>query len=139
MSETEAAAPESVYGASKRYVEIAGEHYRRQGRVSFVALRLAMVVGPGVESAASGWRGKIFEALRARKPTAVSLPYAPHELLPLIHVIDVAEIVRGLVDATQTRHARYNTPAETWGRGFGRCGGRPEWEPAIRVWPRSRA
>jgi UDP-glucose 4-epimerase len=114
VPESEPAAPNNVYGLCKRYVEVVGEQYRREGKLRFVALRMAMVVGPGVTSDASAWRGEIFEKLRATQPTQVHLPYASHEIIPLIHVADVAQIMRTLIEAEQTQHSIYNTPAETW-------------------------
>lgn len=114
VSESEPAAPNNVYGLCKRYVEVVGEQYRCRGKLQFVALRIAMVVGPGVTSDASQWRGEIFEKLRARQPTRIKLSYAGHEIIPLIHVADVAEIIRRLVEAEQTQHSIYNTPSETW-------------------------
>ena len=114
VCESEPAAPNNVYGLCKRYVEVVGEQYRRQGKLQFVALRIAMVVGPGVTSDASQWRGELFEKLRAREPTRIHLPYAGDEIIPLIHVADVAEIIRRLVEADQTQHSIYNTPCETW-------------------------
>ena len=47
VSEDQPAAPEDVYGAAKRYVEILGEAYERKFGVEFVALRMVMVVGAG--------------------------------------------------------------------------------------------
>ncbi|MCL5997468.1 MAG: NAD(P)-dependent oxidoreductase, partial [Chloroflexi bacterium] len=114
VSESELAAPDNVYGCSKRYVEIVGEQYRQQGKLQFVALRIAMVVGAGVVSTASSWRGEIFEKLCARQHTPIALPYAGHEIIPLIHVADVAEIARRLVEAERTRYPIYNTPADNW-------------------------
>ncbi len=112
VSEAEPAAPDNVYGVGKRYVEVAGEQVRRQSGMAFVALRIAMVVGAGVTSTASQWRGEIFEKLRAVQHTPIHLPYAEHEILPLIHVTDVAEITRRIVEAERARHVIYNTPCE---------------------------
>jgi nucleoside-diphosphate-sugar epimerase len=111
VSEVEPASPDGIYGLCKRYVEIAGEQYRNRCKLDFVALRIAMVVGPGVESAASRWRGEIFERLRAEQPVVIPVPFAPAEYVPLIHVDDVAEIASHLVEAPHTQHAIYNTPA----------------------------
>ncbi len=114
VSETERASPDNVYGVSKRFVEIVGEQYRQQGKLQFVSLRMAMVVGQGVVTAASPWRSEIFEKLRARQPAHLHLPFDRQEIVPLIHVADVAEITRRLTQAEQPRHSIYNTPSENW-------------------------
>jgi nucleoside-diphosphate-sugar epimerase len=114
VSESEPAAPNNVYGLCKRYVEVVGEQYRRAGKLQFVALRMAMVVGPGVTSDASQWRGEIFEKLHATRPVSIKLPYGGNDILPLIHVADVADMLCRLAQASRTEYALYNTPAETW-------------------------
>lgn len=117
LSESYPAAPVNVYGTSKRYVEIVGEQYRRLEQLQFVALRIAMAVGPGAANTASRWRSEIFEGVGAAGPTSIRLPYARHEHLPLIHVADVAACVQRLLAAARPAHAIYNTPADGW-----RCG-----------------
>jgi UDP-glucose 4-epimerase len=114
VSESEPAAPNNVYGLCKRYVEVVGEQYRREGKLQFVALRMAMVVGPGVTSDASQWRGEIFEKLHAAQPVSIKLPYGENDILPLIHVADVADMLCRLAQVSRTEYALYNTPAETW-------------------------
>ncbi len=114
VAETEPAAPENVYGLGKRYVEMAGEQYHRQGRLSFVAARIAMVVGAGVVSTASMWRGEIFDRRRLRRPYTIRLPYARDEVLPLIHATDIAEMLQCFATVAAPHHTLYNTPAEHW-------------------------
>jgi nucleoside-diphosphate-sugar epimerase len=114
VSESEPAAPGNVYGLCKRYVEMVGEQVKRQGRLEFVAVRIAMVVGAGVKSSASAWRGEIFEKLHDTQPVAIRLPFSAHEFIPLIHVADVAEIMRRLVENERTQHTIYNTPCDNW-------------------------
>ncbi len=114
VAEIEPAAPGNVYGLGKRYVEMAGEQLQRTGRLAFVALRIAMVVGAGVVSTASMWRGEIFERLPIAQPCTIHLPYARDEVLPLIHVSAAAEMLHSLAAAAAPRHTIYNTPAEHW-------------------------
>ena len=114
VAESEPAAPNTVYGVSKRYVEIVGEQYRQQGQLQFVALRMAMVVGAGAIRTSSPWRSEIFEKLPVNQRIIINMPFASHEIIPLIHVADVAEIARRLVAAEQTRYSIYNTPSENW-------------------------
>ena len=98
----------------KRYVEIAGEHYRQEDKLQFIALRISMAVGAGAIHTASRWRSEIFEALQTRHLTRIQLPYTADELLPLVHVADLAEILKQLVEAKQTSHTIYNTPSDNW-------------------------
>jgi nucleoside-diphosphate-sugar epimerase len=114
VSESEPASPDNVYGVSKRYVEIVGEQYRQQNQLQFVALRISMVVGAGAANTSSPWRSEIFEKLQAHEYTSISLPYASHEIIPLIHVADVAEMTRRLIEAERTAYSLYNTPSENW-------------------------
>jgi nucleoside-diphosphate-sugar epimerase len=114
VSETTPAAPNSVYGISKRYVEVVGEAYRQQTGLRFVALRIASVVGAGARSATSMWRSELFEKLTARTPTTIHIPYRPSETVPLVHVEDVARVIGQLVEADKVDHSIYNTPAESW-------------------------
>jgi nucleoside-diphosphate-sugar epimerase len=114
VSETEPASPNSVYGVSKRYVEIVGENFRQQDGFQFVALRISMVVGAGAASTSSPWRSEIFEKLPANQRAIIRLPYAGHEIVPLIHVADVARITQRLIEAEQPVYSIYNTPSENW-------------------------
>ena len=114
VSESEPAAPEDVYGVSKRYVEIVGENYRQQNNIQFIALRISTVVGIGAANTSSEWRSEIFEKLKVSHQAQISIPYRADEMIPLTHVEDVAEITRRLVEAEQVSHTTYNTPSENW-------------------------
>lgn len=114
VSEVELASPSNVYGISKRFVEVVGEDLRRQEKTQFIALRISMVVGTGASSPASPWRNAIFEKLNSPLHTVISLPFAPYERLPLVHVADVAEMIKRLIDVKRAAHAIYNTPSENW-------------------------
>jgi len=117
VSEEQPAAPNTIYGVSKRYVELAGQDYHEQGTFQFVAVRIAMVVGPGAVNTSTPWRSHIFERLRARQPTRIDLPFARTERLPLIHVADVAEVIQRLIHVERPIYSIYNTPAENWTAG----------------------
>jgi UDP-glucuronate 4-epimerase len=117
VSELEPAAPIHVYGVSKRYVELVGQDYHQRGEFQFVALRIAMVVGPGMPSTSSPWRSQVFEQLRVQHHTRIDLPFAPAERIPLIHVGDVAAAVHKLITTRHPSHTIYNTPAEQWTAG----------------------
>jgi nucleoside-diphosphate-sugar epimerase len=114
VSESVPASPEDVYGASKRFVEIAGESYRRQAGPQFIALRISTVVGAGARSTTSAWRSEIFEKLASRQPATIDLPFHRAEIVPIVHVEDVAEMIWQLLQADQTAHAIYNIPSENW-------------------------
>jgi UDP-glucose 4-epimerase len=47
VSEEQPAAPNTIYGVSRRYVELAGQNCHKRGTSQFVALRITRVVGPG--------------------------------------------------------------------------------------------
>ena len=109
VSEDQPAAPEDVYGAAKRYVEILGETYERKFGVEFVALRMVMVVGAGGTSATSPWRNQIFECLRSPESKEVFIPHRPDETLPLVHVEDIAGMLATLASAQCCSHRIYNS------------------------------
>jgi nucleoside-diphosphate-sugar epimerase len=114
VAESEPAAPNNVYGIAKRYVEIVGEQYQQEGKIQFIALRISMVLGPGAEYTASRWRSEIFEKLRISHDIQIRLPFASNEILPLVHVSDLAEMIKSLIEAKQTSHLIYNPPSENW-------------------------
>jgi nucleoside-diphosphate-sugar epimerase len=114
VSESESASPNNIYGIAKRYVEIVGEQYRQQDNLPFTALRISMAVGPGAANTASRWRSEIFEKLKASRHTQIHVPFARNEILPLIHVSDLAEMIKYIFEAKQTLHTIYNTPSENW-------------------------
>jgi len=117
VTETDPAAPEDLYGTSKRYVEVLGEGYQRQFGIDFVSLRIAVVVGPGTGSPSSPWRGSLFESLGSTRPAGLSIPYGEVEPLPLVHVEDVVSALQSLVDADRLEFSVYNAPSETWTPG----------------------
>jgi len=114
VTESEAAAPEDMYGVTKRTVEIVGAGYRERFGIQFTALRMATVLGPGGRSRSSAWRSEIFEKMGLPYESEVLIPYRGDEALPLVHVEDVADMVERLVDAEGRSFAVYNTPCETW-------------------------
>jgi nucleoside-diphosphate-sugar epimerase len=117
VSEEDPAAPNTIYGVSKRYVELAGQDYLEHGTFQFVAVRIAMVVGPGAVNTSTPWRSHIFERLRDQQSTRIDLPFARPERLPLIHVADVAEIIQRLIRVEYPIYSIYNTPTEDWTAG----------------------
>jgi nucleoside-diphosphate-sugar epimerase len=112
VSESMPASPEDVYGVSKRFVEITGESYRRQAGLQFIALRISTVLGAGAQSKTSRWRSEIFEKLSSRQPVTIDLPYFAGEILPFVHVEEVAEAILHLIRTSQVAHAIYNVPSE---------------------------
>jgi nucleoside-diphosphate-sugar epimerase len=114
VSETTPAAPEDLYGATKRYVEILGDAYRRRFGAWFVALRIASVVGPGAMNTSSPWRSEMFDKLALPEEADILFPYRGDEALPLVHVQDVANMIAHLVAAERISFPVYNSPSETW-------------------------
>ena len=114
VSETEPAAPEDIYGVSKRYVEILGDVYRKKYGIQFISIRIASVIGPGAAKTASRWRSDIIEKLGLPYRSETTIPYTKTETIPLVYVEDVAKMVKNLVDTEHTIFSIYNTPAESW-------------------------
>jgi nucleoside-diphosphate-sugar epimerase len=112
IDETSPAAPIDVYGASKRMVEIVGEKLSAEGKIDFVSLRIATVVGPGAHNTSSPWRSEIFEKLGQSAPQTISLPYCAEDLLTVVHADDLARMLLVLAGSEHLRAGWYNTPAE---------------------------
>jgi nucleoside-diphosphate-sugar epimerase len=113
LNERDPTAPDEPYGAAKRVVELVGESLVTEG-FSFVALRIARVVGPGAKSLASAWRSEVCETAVANSERPITLPFAPTARLSLLHVDEVARMLQLLVEAADTPHPIYNAPAEVW-------------------------
>ncbi len=113
VSEEYPAAPEDVYGGSKRYVEILGAAYQSRGDFDFVSVRFASVIGPGSASASSPWRSDIFEKLRQPHAT-IEVPFGEDQALPLVHIDDAADVAVRLVEAKEILFSVYNSPSQTW-------------------------
>jgi UDP-glucose 4-epimerase len=113
VADTDRAAPEDLYGASKLYVEQLGSAYRAGCGLEFVSLRIGRVVGPGAESGSSAWRSQIFELLGTDRALEINLPYAGSERVLLVHVDDVAHMLVTLLQAPLPAHAAYNAPCES--------------------------
>jgi UDP-glucose 4-epimerase len=115
ISETDPTTPEDVYGASKQYVEVLGNAYRRKYGTQFVALRIPIVVGFGpVGTSASPWRTEIFNALRENKKCEILIPFPENETLSIVHVEQLAEAFAILLRAPTVYHSTYNSPCEIW-------------------------
>ncbi len=111
-SETDRAAPEDLYGAAKVYVEQLGDVYRQAHGLEFVSLRIGRVVGPGANSSTSAWRSEIFECLAADS-AEIHIPYAESERILLVHVEDVATMLRAFIQAERLGHSVYNAACES--------------------------
>ena len=113
VNEDQTLAPENLYGAAKRYVELLGEAYRQNSGVRFLALRIAIVVGAGAQSTTSAWRSQLFESLSMTRSSEFEIPYRPDEVLPLIHVEDLVAMLAALVSADKLAGSVYNSFAES--------------------------
>jgi len=111
LSEEDRATPDDPYGASKLAVELIGQTLGKEKTFEFVALRIARVVGPGIKKTSSPWRSQIFEAHRQ---DSVSIPFVPEAVLSLVHVQDVAQMLRTLTETAEMSSFVYNTPVEVW-------------------------
>ena len=112
LSEDDSAAPDEVYGAAKRAIEVVGENLSKSGAIQFIALRIARVVGPGIRKTSSPWRSQIFEASPKSEP--IRIPFSPDAMLSLVYVEDVARMLLMLLEAAHVNHCIYNTPVEIW-------------------------
>jgi len=114
LNERDAPAPDDPYGAAKRAVELVGESLVAATGFGFVALRLARVVGPGARRTASSWRSQIFEPPGSPDHPSFLIPFAPTAQLSLVHVDEVARMLRLLVEVPDLPQHIYNSPAEVW-------------------------
>jgi nucleoside-diphosphate-sugar epimerase len=112
VGEDSPASPSDVYGAAKRFIELAGEAIASRSGLSFVALRIPIVVGPGAASPSSAWRSEIFEAPGAVSPREIAVPFRSSERIPLCHVEDAVLALRILLEHAALPHLLYNGPAE---------------------------
>jgi nucleoside-diphosphate-sugar epimerase len=112
VSEQAPVNPVDLYGAAKRYIEIYGQSLARG--TTFVALRIATVVGPGARETASLWRSEIFEKLRTGAPYQIQIPVSEDAVLSLAHVGDVARMLVALATTPHLPSPIYNSPAENW-------------------------
>jgi nucleoside-diphosphate-sugar epimerase len=110
LTEDDPPSPTDPYGASKLAVELVGNAFADRYSLEFVALRIARVVGAGVHSGSSPWRGQIFQASSG----AILIPFAPEAKLLLVHVDEVARMLVTLTTADKVRRRLYNSPAEVW-------------------------
>jgi len=109
--------PSDLYGAGKRYIEIAGENAAARTGLSFVALRIAAVVGAGARRTASPWRAEIFEKLGTGRPQQIVLPFHADSTLSLVHVEDAARMLILLAAQPELPSTLYDSPAENWTAG----------------------
>jgi UDP-glucose 4-epimerase len=112
LDESAPAAPDSVYGASKLYVEICGAAAAKRAGSRFTALRIASLVGAGVRNTASPWRAEIFEKLGTGAAQRIALPFAPYTVLSMMHVEDAARMLVRAATSESVRAGVYNSPAE---------------------------
>jgi nucleoside-diphosphate-sugar epimerase len=112
LTEDDPAAPDEVYGAAKRTVEVIGENLSKAVAIRFIALRIARVVGPGIRKISSPWRSQIVEASPNSEPIRIS--FSPYAMLSLVYVEDVARMLLILLEAAHVNHCVYDTPVEIW-------------------------
>lgn len=107
--------PDEPYGASKRTIEVIGQTLAEAGKLDFVSLRIARVIGRGAKRTSSPWRSQMFE--RSDNRQSIFLPYAPDARLSLVHVDDAALALNLLVNGKRPRQCCYNIPVEVWRAG----------------------
>jgi len=106
-----------IYGAGKRAIEMFGDLLAQSGGISFVALRMAMVVGPGARGTASLWRSEIFEKLGSGARQSIRIPLGGDAVRSLVYVDDAAQMLALLATREQIPSQVYDSPAENWSMG----------------------
>lgn len=112
LTEKDPTTPEDPYGAAKCVVESIGEVLNAEKKIEFVSLRIATLVGPGIQKSSSVWRSQIFETTGHQR--AIKIPFAPDALLPLVYGDDVARALILLAQTPTLQAPIYNTPVEIW-------------------------
>jgi nucleoside-diphosphate-sugar epimerase len=106
-----------IYGAGKRYIETYGQVLAGGTSLTFAALRMATVVGPGARHTASRWRSEIFEALGSGVRRRIAIPFSADAILSLVHVEDAARMLILLATRADIPSPVYDTPSENWRMG----------------------
>jgi UDP-glucose 4-epimerase len=126
-SETSPPSPDDAYGAAKLAIEMVLEQLGRSGAMNAVSVRIGRVLGPGATKTGSPWRSRMFERSPAQG-TPLRIPFAPGAVLSVIHVDDLARVLRTLVEAPSPSSAAYNTPAQhVTAAEIGRVAGSRGW------------
>ena len=103
--------PDEPYGAAKLAIERILDAIPSVQPMEKVSLRIARVLGPGVKKSGSVWRSRIFERPDGAS-NCITIPFAPDAELSIVHVDDLAGMLRILVEARELSASTYNTPVE---------------------------
>jgi nucleoside-diphosphate-sugar epimerase len=114
ITEADYTAPEDMYGAAKKYIEVLGNAYSRNYGIQFVTLRIPIVVGSGPGTSTSAWRTDLVNALAERREREILIPFRGNETLSIVHVEDLANALTMLLNAPVVSHSVYNAPCEIW-------------------------
>src|SRR5207244_1660745 len=101
--------PNTIYGASKSFVERLGDHYARERGVVCNGVRLVIMYGPGRLRGGSMHVSDILDAALRGEPFEV--PFA-HELQNFLYVVDAARCLALLAEAGRTETLVYNISGE---------------------------
>jgi UDP-glucose 4-epimerase len=102
--------PDTIYGASKSFVERLAAHYARERGVVSSGARLVIMYGPGRLRGGAMHVVDAFDA--ARRDEAYEVPFAD-ELQGFLYVADAAECLVLLAEAGQTQTPVYNVAGDT--------------------------
>lgn len=105
------ACPDEPYGAAKLAIERILEVIPTVHAMEIVSLRIARVLGPGAKGTGSRWRSQTFERPHAGL-NRLTIPFAPDACLSVVHVHDVARMLRILVEVPRLQVRTYNAPVE---------------------------
>ncbi len=136
--------PDDPYASAKLAIERILEAVPSVWQMETVSLRIARVLGPGARRTGSAWRSRMFER-PGGAADSLTIPFAPDAMLSVVHVDDLAEMLRILVEAAELPSATYNAPVELlrakeigqlatetrgWRVSLGTAGGGPEIDGA---------
>lgn len=112
IDESEGIGSESIYGLSKRYIEVLGKNVFDMSKIDFVSLRIPIVIGKGAVCNFSNWQNDIIEKLDTDRLFSINIPYKKDEYIPLIHVADLAKIFIKIVNKKKPNKSIYNSPCD---------------------------
>jgi UDP-glucose 4-epimerase len=102
--------PDTIYGASKSFVERLAAHYRQDRGVTANGVRLVIMYGPGRQRGGAMHVVDAFQA--AREARAYVVPF-PDELQSFLYVADAGDCLATLIDAGETPTPVYNLAGES--------------------------
>ena len=111
LKEDDPSLAQSIYGVSKRLIEVLAQEYNRHFEMEIVSLRISVAYGPGGRV---GSRGVNLIATEGGLGRPVVFPHPPDDRVLLCHVEDVAGVMLHLLQADRVVHQVYNMGGVTF-------------------------